>query len=264
MRLVYLDEAGTDFRTPVICVAGVIVHGDKQWLEIDRRILDLVDKYVEPQDRLGFIFHTTDVFHGSRYFDRRKPKWNDRESRLAILLDFNKILTDFELPVVVGGYKKSNPTFAAETSDMSNARKQQLMHHAAICDCLSQTDKWLAKYAPQELATVVHEDGMDAKAVIRKIVAALRGQAGPIDLPNETLEKFNFPLRRIIDTVHFADKSGARHLQLADFCAFMFARFFRAAELPRDILVTLIAASHLFGVIKEGFETSDNAVSETS
>ena len=39
VRLVYLDEGGTDLKAPVLTVAGVLVHGDQQWPEIDRRIL---------------------------------------------------------------------------------------------------------------------------------------------------------------------------------------------------------------------------------
>ena len=33
--------------------------------------------------------------------------------------------------------------------------------------------------------------------------------------------KVGLPLKRIIDTVHFADKQGAAPLQLADLCAFI-------------------------------------------
>ena len=77
MRLLYLDEAGTDAGAPWMCVAGVLVHGDKEWPEVDLRIKALIDKYIPALHRDGFVFHATDVFrHGSGYFDRRKPEWN--------------------------------------------------------------------------------------------------------------------------------------------------------------------------------------------
>lgn len=49
MRLVYLDEAGIDAKSPMLAVSGVLVHGDSQYAEVNRRILKLVDKYVLTQ-----------------------------------------------------------------------------------------------------------------------------------------------------------------------------------------------------------------------
>jgi hypothetical protein len=39
-------------------------------------------------------------------------------------------------------------------------------------------------------------------------------------------------LKRIVDTVHFAEKADARPLQLADLCAFLVVRLFRNKEVP--------------------------------
>jgi hypothetical protein len=80
VRLLYLDESGTNDEDPFLCVAGVLVHGDNQWPEIDRRILNLIDQYIPQQDRIGFCFHATDIFHGSDYFDRKKREWSDESS----------------------------------------------------------------------------------------------------------------------------------------------------------------------------------------
>ena len=60
VRLLYLDEAGTDGRATHMCVAGVLVHGDHQWPEIDRLVGDLITKYIPESDRFGFIFHATE------------------------------------------------------------------------------------------------------------------------------------------------------------------------------------------------------------
>ena len=61
MRLVYLDEAGTTSTATSLAVAGVIVHGDDQWPKVDRRIVELIEKYIPEEDRLGFVFHATDL-----------------------------------------------------------------------------------------------------------------------------------------------------------------------------------------------------------
>jgi hypothetical protein len=75
VRLVYLDEAGIDFQAPFLCVTGVIVHGDRQWPEVDKRIGALIEKYVdEPQLRPSFVFHAKGILHGNGYFDRDKKK----------------------------------------------------------------------------------------------------------------------------------------------------------------------------------------------
>ena len=46
VRLIYLDEAGSDRQAPFLCVAGVLVHGDSQWPEVDRRIEKLIEEYI--------------------------------------------------------------------------------------------------------------------------------------------------------------------------------------------------------------------------
>jgi hypothetical protein len=43
---------------------------------------------------------------------------------------------------------------------------------------------------------------------------------------------FGLPLKRIIDTVHFADKRDARPLQLADLCAFTLGRVAKDHTVP--------------------------------
>lgn len=106
VRLVYLDEGGADYKAPILAVAGVLVHGDQQWGEVDRRILLLIDKYVAEPHRAGFVFHATDIFHGSRYFDRRKPEWNSLEKRTPIITDLARIIEDLSLPVVLGKYAR--------------------------------------------------------------------------------------------------------------------------------------------------------------
>ena len=103
VRLVYLDEAGTTTGASWLAVAGVIVHGDQQWREADRRVAALIDKHIPKADRPGFVFHATDIFHGSRYFDRKKPEWASRERRWAILEDLAQIISDLKLPVAVAG-----------------------------------------------------------------------------------------------------------------------------------------------------------------
>ena len=86
VRLLYLDEAGIDEKAAWLSVAGVMVHGDREWPEIDRRIAALLDEFIPQEDRVGFVFHATDIYHGSGYFYRRKEEWQ-QPRRVALLAD---------------------------------------------------------------------------------------------------------------------------------------------------------------------------------
>ena len=60
--------------------------------------------------------------------------------------------------------------------------------------------------------------------------------------------EMNLPLKRIIDTVHFVEKSDGRPLQLADVCAFAFNRISKNKDIPDYI--TSVMLKHM-GWFKE-------------
>lgn len=233
VRLLYLDEAGTDFKSPHLCVAGVIVHGDKEWPEIDRRINALVEQHIPEKDRIEFFFHAKDIFHGAKYFDRRKPEWKDQDKRVAILNDLAAIIEELHLPVVCGNYEKDKYGIGIIRAEDGPQLKGSVIHTAAAMDCLLWADRWLAEYSPSELATVVHEDGAQAKRIIKQAVRVLRRDDLMASAGLGALKgRYGLPLKRIIDTVHFADKPGATPLQLADLCAFIIGRALREQPIP--------------------------------
>lgn len=233
MRLLYLDEAGSDHRAPFLCVAGVLVHGDREWPEVDRLMRELIDRWIAPEDRLGFIFHATDIYHGCEYFDRRKPEWADEAKRIRLLDEIAGIIKELSLPVVWGHYEKSSFGVNILPADMSNNERARIIQSTAVMDCLIRTDTWLETFAPDELATVIHEDGTPAKPLIKKLVWVARNRE---ILKASELRAFastpGLPLKRIIDTVHFADKADARPLQLADLCAFIIGRGLKQKPVP--------------------------------
>jgi Protein of unknown function (DUF3800) len=230
VRLLYLDEAGTDQHAPWLTVAGVLVHGDCEWPEIDQRIAALIEKYIPPSDRVNFVFHATDIFHGSDYFDRRKPEWPEHR-RLALLNELANIIDELSLPVVFGTYEKEKFGVGTIPAADTHQKKARLIHDVAVIDCLMRADKWLALFAPTELATVVHEDGTSAKSTIKLSVRFARSE-DHIKAQGFDPKALELPLRRIIDTVHFAEKADARPLQLADLCAFILARGFKNKPVP--------------------------------
>jgi Protein of unknown function (DUF3800) len=239
VRLLYLDEAGTDKNSPWMCVAGVLTHGDRQWPEIDARILALIDKYILEPDRDGFVFHATDIFHGSGYF--RRERW-PIEVRLAILADMAGIIGDLKLPVAWSTYHKDMFGVGAFGSGDRPDFKPNMLHYTALLNCLVWADKWLAANAPDELATVVHEDGTPAKNFVKDSLRILRSvsQMRSRGLSEATRIALGLPLKRIIDTVHFAEKPDARPLQLADLCAFALGRAAKDNPVPTEVLTPII------------------------
>src|SRR4051794_1533132 len=103
MRLIYLDEAGTSAHEPLAIVAGVIIQGDRQWLNVNDHMLGLIDRYIPLAARENFVFHAKDVFHGTGFFQREL--W-PREKRWEILGELAKIPAMFDLPIVWGQLDK--------------------------------------------------------------------------------------------------------------------------------------------------------------
>jgi hypothetical protein len=100
-----------------------------------------------------------------------------------------------------------------------------LIQNAAAADCAIWADRWLAKYSPSENAMIIAEDADRVKRLMKMAIRTLRNPAllklhGLSDMQNE----FGLPLKRIIDTVHFAAKEDSPALQLADLCVFMLGR----------------------------------------
>jgi hypothetical protein len=230
LRLLYLDEAGISAHEPALCVAGVMVHGDHQALGVEQKLDELIAKYIPEKDRGGFVFHATDIFHGSGYFDRQK--WS-RESRLQILTDLAGIIEQFHLPVILSAYQKDG--FGAgvpEVVDAAHAQKRFVMQTASLADCAVWADRWLEKYAADENAIIIAEDTDRVKKMLKIAIRLFRN---PAMLKAAGLELPGLPLKRIVDTVLFAAKEDCAALQLADLCAFTFGRAFKDKTIPMQV-----------------------------
>jgi hypothetical protein len=259
VRLLYLDEAGTNDADPFLCVAGVLVHGDNQWPEIDRRILGLIDQYIPEHDRIGFCFHATDIFHGSDYFDRRKPEWSDESKRMELLDDLARIIQDLALPVVFSPYNRAQLESAKPYVEIQKTKRSPAIQSLAIIDCLIRADAWLESSAPSELATVVHEDGTKVKPIIKRLTRTARSKDYMKSASLRGLTTESLPLKRIIDTVHFAEKADARPLQLADLCAFIITRVLKRSSFPQ--VATEIIMKQLHWIIESDLAKDKEKIS---
>jgi hypothetical protein len=215
MRLAYLDEAGISnpAHEPYLVVAGVLIEADRDWRKIAAHLRKVAIKHLPREDVEGFVFHATDIFHGSGYFDR--AKWPN-EKRRKILADLSAIPSLFDLPIVAGYmprqiarnfYLNKQPTLRAST--IAN-----LIHAEALIRAAVSIDKWLRKVAPDEVAMLVVEGSGKIEAALKMIHD---GYSDP-HADQGTVPVGVFQTTRIIETIHFSKKrvsnaSAWRHLR---------------------------------------------------
>jgi hypothetical protein len=227
VRFVYLDESGIgnakDDR--FVVTAGVVVHADVHWKPLEQYLLDLVDEMVRPEDRHGFYFHGTDLFHGTKKTHRDiYPK----ELRWDVLRRLCFAVEKFHLPVVVGFVDRADPLLLGANPNDTVIRAQTVT--AGLC--LLQVEEYMQEFAyTGELATMVYENNNQCRTHIKRLQKQfLDRQAAPALRTFEThmlgkpYSTQHLPLKRVVDTANFVEKEDCCILQIADACAFVIKR----------------------------------------
>jgi hypothetical protein len=152
VRFLFLDESGISIHEPILVVAGVTIHVDSQWEPINARLKALRNKFVPANQRDGFAFHATELFHGNGdVFGRHVCPPEKSEAALRELLS---ILGEFKLPVAIGYIRKQDTPATTQERNYSAG-----IHHAiAASYCAITANKFLKTYCPDELATAVAEN----------------------------------------------------------------------------------------------------------
>lgn len=228
VRLVYLDEAGVSNidHEPYLVVSGIILDADQDWRILDRHLKHLARKHLPDEDRHGFVFHAQDIWHGSRYFDRRI--W-PREKRTSILTDLAAIPGKFHLPIVYGFINRrlAIDSFQKRQTDhglplLSDKTLRNLLHMSAFAEASKTINFWMKVNAQREVAMLVVENTRQTQAGIKLIHKGI-SRASTIEyefLPPDDVLTVEY----IVDTVHFASKDESALLQIADMCAFIIKR----------------------------------------
>lgn len=229
-RLVYIDEAGTSSSDPVSVVAGVVIDADHQWRVVESQLEVLVQElFPGIDDPRKIVFHAKDIFHGSGIFDRRR--WS-REKRLEILGRLLGIPLESDLPVVVGFYRKGDDI---KNLPLPPAVLAQVMAH---CMCVLAAERYMReKTLETDVAIMIAENNDQARQHVKRTHNALADPAMKFDMP--TVPPDFLPIKRIVDTVHFAEKSEAIMLQIADSCAFTMSRFLAERSYGDDLIGAL-------------------------
>jgi Protein of unknown function (DUF3800) len=233
VRLVYLDETGISVNEPVVVVAGVVIDADKHYMIVAQYIRDLIAEYVPEDCRYGywgdgFTFHAKDLFHGSgKVFDKQKYPLERSHEVFKKLLGIPVL---FQLPVVCGHLLKRS---------VAGMSKQDLRHEPsknqafAFSLCALAAERYMKGVSdPLEIATLVAEDNNETRRMVKEMHLLLRGARQHSDggdaLLSILLEIASdcLPIRRIVDTVSFAEKIDSFLLQIADACALVIRYYF--------------------------------------
>ena len=218
-----MDEAGTSKHDPYVVVAGIVVHGDEQLIPLEEHFELLVEKHIPKSDHAGFVFHMKDIWTGTKYYKDRET-W-PIERRIAIMEDLVAIPGRFDLPIAFGfvrraDFVKRHPQIADDT------RSIDISSHAVVFSaCTFVIDRLMREVWPTEIVQLVAEDHEHARATIREVHALFRDQDRIL---REELTDEMLPLRRIRNSILFANKQESRPLQAADACAFFIRGHLRA------------------------------------
>jgi hypothetical protein len=225
MRIAYLDEAGVGKieQEPFTVVAGVVISSDLQWRITQRRLQDLVNRHIPEPEIKGFAFHATDLFHGTKATHRSKFS---KEIRWEILDELCGMPKQLGLPVVFGAVNRRG--FA---KDFPGLTAHEIAVHAqttASMLCLCRVDSSVASSPGSDgdaICTLVYENNDHCKRLVNVVQKAMQR---PFPAGQRFVQKskhfFNWPLKHVVDGAHFAEKSDAPILQLADACAFAIKR----------------------------------------
>lgn len=235
VRFIYMDEAGISSSEPVIVVAAIIVDADRQWRRLESCVQDLRD-HLGKTHEIGddFVFHAKDLFHGGRKFPREK--WTLQE-RIEILRRLVSIPRELSVPVVYGHHLRSVPKLPASPTDPAKSQVER-DQRASFYLCVIGSEKFMRSEAGKnEVATIVAEDNHQVRATLKKAQKLLSSKRALEVVPAALHDAL--PISRIVDTVHFASKSEAILLQIADACAYVITRYLSGGTHGEDLYLAL-------------------------
>jgi|GEM_PF-1574804 len=222
VKLFYLDESGISKHEAVLVVAGVAINADDQWMEVEQYIDQLISQHVPQENRDGFSFHATDLFHGSgEVFDRNKYPLDQSHRILKKILE---IPSRFRLPVVFGYLRKRQvPPSATKRFRRAENSKNHAMVYAL---CALAAERFMKDRTPfGEITMLVAENNTETQRFVKEMHGVLKGQNAHAMSMHGMFESLSdqyvglLPITKIKDTVHFVEKKDAVLLQIADACA---------------------------------------------
>jgi hypothetical protein len=227
-RFVYLDEAGISNpeHEPWVVVAGFIVHADDQWRALERYLGDMIEDLVPEDRREGFYFRGYEIWSGDKKGHFPKTEFSG-DYRWKILEELVSIPQQWQMQIVMGCVDRRRHIWGHLPTPEDEVIAEQT---GCYFQCALQAEKFMREAAKENEVAVLIAERADAAGPIKhlhnwirnpKEVAAWRGDD---DLKLQKEWQKYLPVERIVETVHFADKTDSLPLQLADVCAFIIKR----------------------------------------
>lgn len=242
MRILYLDESGTSANEGVTVVVAIVVDADRQWTAAKSRLDRLVAEYVPASLREAFLVHSTDLLNGRK----NPPEWS-RADRTALLREVAAIPGNVGMPLCLGVVRRGalgDDAYKKYNKASKRIRSHNADHLVAFQYCLTEAERYLRGHCEvDEIAVAVYEDTDEMRGVLR---GRLTGrEVHPYFVPNALVAE-NHPevasiSQKIIDVPHFARKSDAPLLQIADVCAFIIRSWLEGREIGATLLPAIIA-----------------------
>jgi hypothetical protein len=163
VRIAFLDESGRSQREPQLVVAGISLHRDRSYRKIEEALRQLVTDVIPYGDQGGFVFHATDLFQGSRYFNRER--W-PRERRFQILERLAGLPKLFALPVVFGNVVKTQHRREPEIARHIEAQPEKdkltdllvIEHMTAFSRAVINIERQMWRFPTDEICMLIAED----------------------------------------------------------------------------------------------------------
>jgi hypothetical protein len=139
-----------------------------------------------------------------------------------ILKSLVHIPADNGLPVTLGWIDKRNyadrPDLPTKESD-----RAKTYHALAFCECIVTVEKLMRDFFPDECVQLVVENNSEHRTLLKEVYRFFQTEEAAAELSTPDTENW-LPLRHIIDTPNFAEKTESSPLQLADATAFAIKR----------------------------------------
>jgi hypothetical protein len=144
-------------------VAGVIVHGDKQWRRVEAHLEQMAETYATGNRRHDFYFHAYELLSGTRRF--HKSVW-PLATRLQILDELVAIPRIFDLPIFHCSIDRVSASVYIEER-CGTVAFERAVHAYAQFFCSLQIEVYLKTITPDEVALLIAEDREQVRKMLR-------------------------------------------------------------------------------------------------
>ena len=252
MRHIYFDEAGIGNPNiePYTVVAGIVLHVDNQYDSLQKYLLEMANDLVAQSNKrpLEFVFHAKELWHGNGFFPR--DDWT-LEKRLEILGHLADIPENFNLPIIYSCIKREEYV-PKDLKGKQRAAADKKCHATCFMSCLSQADRWIEQFYPDEKVFAIVEHHQSHKSGLQIVADYLTNPRLIEEIQNDNSLHCD-PIKHFVETPLFSPKSGNSPLQIADICAFILSRALAEAK-HSDVLLEKIRPQLASGFIKSFFQ----------